>query len=516
MNRLRGSDIGMIFQDPWAYMNPVLKIGKQITESIVTHKRCNRKQAGQEALKLLDMVGIRSPRGRLNQYPFELSGGMLQRAAIAAALACKPKLLIADEPTTALDATVQKQIIDLLKRISEETDTAVIMVTHDLGAAAALCRRILVMKDGRIVETDDTDTIFREPREQYTRELLSFARSLQRDAEQRECGEILLKVERVSKQYQSQSFWPGRQVQEAIADVSLSIRAGETFGIVGESGSGKTTLARMAAGVITPTSGSIRYRNVPAADLDQSMKWERQMVFQQTYASLNPRFSVKQILAEPLLHRAGCNKDRRAEEIVRMISLVDMQVDDLDKYPHQLSGGQRQRVGIARALITKPKLVICDEPVSSLDISVQAQILELLQEVQREQSLAYLFISHDLNVVRRMCQRLGVMYFGSMVESGKTAEVYQDPWHPYTKELLNAALIADPKKAKRKKPIPVKEEVRSLHGCPYLARCGYAMACCSEEKPQSYRFGQREVACFLYSEEHSGKRSPDYVMTAQV
>lgn len=505
MCRIRGGEMSMIFQNPSAYLNPAVKIGRQIAETIRVHKQCSTKEAKEETLRLLEMVGIRNPLQRISQYPFELSGGMQQRVAIAIALACEPKLLIADEPTTALDATVQKQILALLRRIAEETGTAMIIVTHNLSAAAVLCSRILVMKAGQIIEEGSVQDIFRYPQASYTKELVYYAQELQKGAGGQAGGGVLLKTEKVCKKYRNQNFWLGRDDQEAVHQVSMEIREGESFGIVGESGSGKTTLARLVAGIHKPTSGQILSRG------------EIQMVFQHSYGSFNPRFTVEQILEEPLIYQTGDNREQRMEKINKMLPLVGINPEERKKYPHQFSGGQQQRIGIARALISDPKLVVCDEPVSSLDVSIQAQILELLKEIQDRRNLSYLFISHDLNVIRHMSQRMGVMYLGRMVESGITEEVYEDPWHPYTKELLTSVLVPDPKIAKRKKRAPIKDNLFSEgKGCPYYSHCGYALECCGKEKPEIYQFDSRRVACFLYSEEHGGKRSPDYVMTAQI
>ena len=509
-------DMAMIFQDPSAYLNPSVKVGRQITETVRAHQNFTKNQAKEYGAKLLDIVGIRNPLKCFGRYPFELSGGMQQRVAIAIALACEPKLLIADEPTTALDATIQKQILDLLKRIQEESGTAMIIVTHDLSVAATLCSDILVMKDGKIVEEGSAHKILREPANPYTGRLLDFAGKLNEDAEPVTEGQILLNVDNVSKQFENYDVWYGKHYEEAVDNVSLQIKKGEIFGVVGESGSGKTTLSKMVGGIIEPSNGVIKYKDVPVSALNQSVKKEIQMIFQHNYASFDPRFTLFQILSEPLMYQADYTKSQREELIANIINGVGLKEEDLQKYPYQFSGGQRQRIGIGRALISQPELVICDEPVSSLDITIQGQILKLLKDIQQARGLTYLFISHDLNVINHMCQRVGVMYFGNMVETGNTRDIYREPWHPYTKELLNAIPEIDPRKARRKKRIPLKDEGKSKDGCPYASKCGYAMKRCRSEKPKSYTFGQRSVACFLYSEEHSGNRSTDYVMTAQI
>lgn len=516
MNHLRGCEISMIFQDPSAYLNPSVKIGKQIMETLFIHKVCNRRQARERAVKLLDMVGIRNPRNCFYQYPYELSGGMRQRVAIAVALACEPRLLIADEPTTALDAAVQRQILDLLRRIMEDTGTSLILVTHDLSTAAALCSRILVMKDGVIVEEGETRMLLRAPKSAYTKQLLYDTIKLQGCTEPADRGGVLLEVDCAGKEFHTRHFMAGGQRFDAVHEVSLCIGNGETYGIVGESGSGKSTLAGMIAGIIPPTSGEIRYLDGLAGTFYKGNRRAVQMVFQHSYASLNPRFSVRRILEEPLRYQTDLNREQRLEKVCQMLVKVGLQANDLAKHPYQLSGGQQQRIGIARALIAEPKLVICDEPVSSLDISVQVQILTLLKEVQRELDLSYLFISHDLRVIRHMCRRMGVMFFGRMVESGDAQEIYENPWHPYTKELLEGERVADSRKMMGRKQVLATEERKISGGCPYFLRCGYAMECCRREKPQTYRLGGREVACFLYSQEHSGTWGLEYSNVVQI
>ncbi len=516
MESVRGSQIAMVFQDPLACLNPSIKIGKQVAQAYRIHTKCGRRAAEERTEELLDMVGIRDPRKRMGQYPFELSGGMRQRAVIAAALACGPKLLIADEPTTALDVTVQRQILRLLEKISVETKTAILIVSHDLGVIAALSQRVLVMQHGILAEEGRAEDIFYDPGHPYTKELLARTLKLGKMAESRSFGEVLLEASHVAK------YFPGtevpkyvrrRQVTEAVQDVSFQIARGECFGLVGESGCGKTTLAGMVTGILKPTKGQVLYKGEP-------MKNPVQMVFQDPYASLNPRMKVEELLEEPLLLNTPLTKTQRRERAEEMLKLVGLQAKDLDKYPGSFSGGERQRIGIARALIPGAGLIVCDEPVSALDVPTQEQILKLLEEIQKKTGVSYLFISHDLNIVKRISHRVGVMYGGRILETGDTKEIYKDPWHPYTKALLSAILIPNPVKARRQSYHPYPEERKRKAaagtGCPFADRCGYAMERCFMEKPETYPFERRSCACFLYSKEHAGKRDSGLRMTSQV
>ncbi len=485
----------MIFQDASASLNPLVRVGKQLTETILAHQRCTGKEARERAETLLDEVGIQDPGQRMKQYPFELSGGMKQRVAIAIALACNPDLIIADEPTTALDVTVQRQILDLLKKIAEETHTAIVLVSHDLGVIASMCSRVLVMKEGRIVEEGSMEQIFYEPVHPYTKKLSDMARKLYQVPEKKRTGEVILRTQGLGRSFVKNSLFGKSRSLEAVEPLSFEIHKGETFGLVGESGSGKTTLARMLTGIIPPSCGSF------------SCEGKIQMIFQETSASFDPEFSLERILEEPLVIQKKGSKKEREKRVAEMLGLVQMEKIDVRKTTAALSGGQRQRIAVARALLLNPELLICDESFSSQDILTQSQLLELLEEIQRKTQLSYLFISHDLQVVRRISQRMGVMYLGSMVEQGLTAEIYEEPWHPYTKELLRAMLPLDPKKAARQKRLILKETRNhsqdTENGCPYAPRCRYAMECCHKEKPGNYRFGEREVRCFLYSEAHT-------------
>lgn len=520
MASVRGDKIAMVFQNPQTSLNPTVKVGRQITETIRAHRQCSRARAKERALELLDMAGICDGWALMEKYPFELSGGMCQRAAIAIALSCEPELLIADEPTTALDATVQKQLLELFRRVRRETGTAVLFVSHDLGVIASLCDRVLVMHDGALAEEGSVEDIFYYPQHAYTKELLARAGELQKLSDVRAGEGTLLKVSHVGKEYPEAGNFSKRAATEAVRDISFHIEKGEIFGLVGESGSGKTTLARIIAGVLKPTRGTVLYDGGEPDGRGRAPKQMVQMIFQNPYTSLNPRMTVQSMLEEPLILHTGCTRQERRERVAQMLSYVGLKREDARKYPAAFSGGERQRIGIARALMSEPGLLVCDEPVSALDMAVQEQILEVLEELQVNRGISCLFISHDLNVVKRISRRTGVMYAGSLVEVGRTKEVYRDPWHPYTKALLSSILVPDPLKARRKKGVLRREEQTAEaypgEGCPFASKCGYAMGCCFKKRPERFRFGGREVSCFLYSEAYTGKRSKDYRMTSQI
>ena len=523
-----GRDIAMILQDSLNCLNPAVKIGRQITETVRIHRKCTRREAKERAEELLDMAGIRSPKLRMGQYPFELSGGMRQRVAIAIALACEPRVIIADEPTTALDAAVQVQILHLLKRIVEDTGTSLLVVSHDMGVIAALCSRVYVMKTGRIIEAGSAEEIFYAPVHEYTKKLLRDTKGHKpipthpQEAHLRGRPQPpLLRLEHVTKVFGT---------DEGIRDVSMEVRAGEVYALAGESGSGKTTLARLLTGLLAPDDGKILYRGecLYAGKGKRAWNGKRvwsgkiQMVFQDAYGSLNPCLTVGQALSEALRAQGGQDRLTPAERRMRveeMLGLAGLAPEDADRYPDEFSGGERQRIGIARALIPEPELLICDEAFSALDASTRKQVLDLLLSIQKEKKIACLFISHDLPLIRQVSSRISVLCRGRLAENGETRDVCSDPWHPYTKMLLNSVLPPDPLKAGKVRPVFAEEGTQgtdSGKGCPFAASCGYAMKCCFEETPGPYRFGSRETACFLYSEKHTGKRAEGYTMTSQI
>lgn len=510
-----GVNVAMIFQDSLSCLNPSVKIGRQICETIRKREKCGRREAGKKAQELLELVGIRKPLLRMKQYPFELSGGMRQRVVIAVALACRPDLIIADEPTTALDAVVQAQILLLLKRLVKETGTSLLLVSHDMGVTAAVCKRVYVMSGGRIIESGDAEDIFYSPAEEYTRKLLRDSRGRILNRSSAVSGDPLLSMRHVTRRFDG---------GEGVTDVSLDIRKGEIFALVGESGSGKTTAAKILTGMLGEDSGSMAFDGQPMESRKRlnSFNGRVQMVFQDPYAALNPGLTVHRMLEEALngMEKGFSRKmdaQEKEERIRRILTLTGLSESDAGRYPESFSGGQRQRIGIARALIVEPDLLVCDEALSALDATTREQILELIFRIQRKIGFACLFISHDIQVVRRISDRVGVMYRGHIVETGRTADICSDPWHPYTKQLIESVPEPDPVKASKIRTGMIKEEEKVRPGgCPFSFRCGYALECCTEETPGDYKFEKRTISCFLYSEKHSGKRAHDYKMSSQI
>ncbi|PYD00553.1 ABC transporter ATP-binding protein [Microbacterium esteraromaticum] len=451
MRRIRGRDIGMVPQDPMSNLNPVAKIGTQVAETLLAHGLANRGDVQQKVIEALSAAGLPDPERRAKQYPHELSGGLRQRALIAIGLACRPRLLIADEPTSALDVTVQQTILDQLEEMTRELGTAVLLITHDLGLAAERAQRVVVMHRGKVVEQGPARQILEDPRHPYTQSLVKAAPSIaaarlqpevfeqhrETDAGEEPAVDNIVEIEGLRKVYpirgQAEDF-------VAVDDVSLAIPRGKTVAIVGESGSGKTTTARMLLKLIEPTAGTIRFEGNDIAKLDRAQSREFrqrvQPVFQDPYSSLNPMFTIERLIAEPLeFYKRGNRVERRAR-VRTLLDDVALPQSMLQRYPSELSGGQRQRVAIARALALSPDLVVCDEPVSALDVLVQDQILTLLGDLQKEYGLSYLFISHDLAVVRLISDYVCVMKDGALVEAASSEEIFTNPRDPYTRRLL--------------------------------------------------------------------------------
>ncbi|MFF3885160.1 dipeptide ABC transporter ATP-binding protein [Streptomyces sp. NPDC001914] len=447
---LRGGKAAMVFQDPLSSLDPYYAVGDQIAEVYRAHAKASRRAARARAVQVLDRVGIPDAARRSRSRPHEFSGGMRQRALIAMALACEPELLIADEPTTALDVTVQAQILDLLHTLRHETGTGLLLVTHDVGVAAESVDEILVMRHGRAVEHGPVGSVLGAPREPYTRELLGAVPRVDtprltgvvRPDEVTGAGDVVLEAAGLRRE-----FGRGKRRFAAVDDVSLSVRRGETLGIVGESGSGKTTLGRMLVGLLEPTAGVVRHEGREQSGVRPSV----QMVFQDPVSSLNPRRSVGESIADPLRARGDRDEKRIRARVRELLERVGLDGSHYDRYPHEFSGGQRQRVGIARALAAEPHAIVCDEPVSALDVTTQAQVVALLGELQRELGLALVFVAHDLAVVRQVSDHVAVMRRGRIVEHGPADEVYESPRDPYTRQLLAAVPALDPEIAARRR-----------------------------------------------------------------
>jgi glutathione transport system ATP-binding protein len=478
MRAIRGNDIAMIFQEPMTSLNPVFTVGDQIVEAIMLHQQLSRSAARQAARKLLEKVRLPDAEQMLDRYPHQLSGGMRQRVMIAMALSCQPRLLIADEPTTALDVTIQAQILNTVRELQRDLGTAVIFITHDMGVVAEMADDVVVMLRGKKVEQGTVDEIFNAPKHPYTRALLAAVprlgsltgRDLPLRTPQtvlegdtlREVGETreqdtarydepVLRVEKLTTRFDVGHNFFGRVTHRvhAVEEVSFDVYPGETLALVGESGSGKSTIGKTLQQLVAPTSGAVRYNGQDIFSMDsagrQRLRQEIQYIFQDPYASLDPRKTVAFSIAEPIrTHGLLTSEDAIARRIGELLEQVGLKPEHAKRYPHEFSGGQRQRVCIARALASNPKLIIADESVSALDVSIQAQILNLLMDLQKDRGLSYLFITHDMAVVEKVSHRVAVLYLGQIVELGTRRQIFESPQHAYTKKLLAAVPVAEP------------------------------------------------------------------------
>jgi peptide/nickel transport system ATP-binding protein/glutathione transport system ATP-binding protein len=482
MRTIRGNEIGMIFQEPMTSLNPVFTVGRQLTEGLRVHKAMTREAAEARALDLLRQVRIPEPERRLGQYPHELSGGMRQRVVIAMALACEPRLLIADEPITALDVTIQAEILALIDRLKRETGAAVLFITHDMAVVAQMADRVVVMFRGNMVEEGTVEEIFTAPREDYTKALLAAVPKLGEmrgrpapepmrllGSPEHVSGPItvtedrtILEVRGLTTRFPVKGGFFRRTVAmvHAVEDVSFAIRKGETLSLVGESGCGKSTCGRSILRLVEPLSGHVHLDGedviAMSAGALRRARRQMQMVFQDPFASLNPQMQLADQVAEPLRNFGLASGEALRERVGELFDRVHLPRSFMRRYPHELSGGQRQRIAIARALALNPKLIIADEAVSALDVSVQAQVLNLIMELQAELGISILFISHDMAVVERVSHRVGVMYLGRIVEIGSRQQIFEDPRHEYTRALLKAVPVADPSRRKSEKDLDFK------------------------------------------------------------
>lgn len=459
---IRGRDIGTIFQEPMSSLSPVHKIGDQIAESVILHEGVDRRTARKRVIEMLEQVEIPRPERAFDQYTFEFSGGMRQRAMIAMALICRPKIVIADEPTTALDVTIQAEILDLLNSLKRSHGMSILFITHDMGVVAEIADDVAVMRYGKLVESGTVTQVFENPQHAYTKKLLAAAQATQRPSDRRlalraarPVGEPLLSAQALRKEYVLSAGLLGRpqDILVAVDDAQFQLREGENLGIVGESGSGKTTLARCVQRIHSVSGGDIFFRDRSGdtreishlSDKQLRPYWkEVRMVFQDPFASLNPRMTVSQIIGESLLMFSDDSWPKRRDRIAELLELVGLPTSAMERYPHAFSGGQRQRISIARALAPNPRVVIADEATSSLDVSIRMQIMDLLLDLQEKLNLSFVFISHDVGLVRFFCDRVLVMYKGRIVETGDTESVCTNPQHAYTQALLSAVPITHP------------------------------------------------------------------------
>ncbi|MGW4300088.1 ABC transporter ATP-binding protein [Streptomyces sp. NPDC004646] len=482
LNDIRGRRIAMVFQDPLSAFTPVYRIGDQIAEAVRAHHDVSRARAAARAVELLDLVGIPEPALRAKAFPHEFSGGMRQRAMIAMAIANEPDVLLADEPTTALDVTIQAQILDVLRTAQRTTGAALLLVSHDLGVIAGMADRVAVMREGRVVEQGTAEQVYGTPREPYTRELLAAVPRLDTPRVPAPAtGEPVLTVRGLTRTYPVRTGGVLRRrtgTVHAVDGVDLDLRRGETLAVVGESGSGKSTTLFELLELVAPEGGTVelfgrRYGTLTRAER-RELRRRVQVVFQDPMASLDPRMPVGDIVAEPL-RAQGADRASAARAVPGLLARVGLDPDHADRYPHEFSGGQRQRVGIARALSVEPELLLLDEPVSALDVSVQAEVLDLLQRLKEELGLAYLLVSHDLSVVRNIADRVSVVYLGRTVEAGPVDEVFARPRHPYTQALLSAVPLPDPVRERSRRRILLigdpPSPTRRYDGCRFRARC---------------------------------------------
>lgn len=478
LRRLQGSQLAMVFQEPMTSLNPVMKIERQVGESLRLHTKLSEHEIHERVLETFQLVGLPEGESLCGKYPHELSGGMRQRVMIAQAMIAKPRLLIADEPTTALDVVVQAQILRLLERINREQHTSVLFISHDLNVVREICSRVIVMYHGQIVERGTVDQVLSCPQHEYTKKLVA---SIPRHPDASGTGKEILQLKNLNVYYDVNpaAFWKAQEKKHVIQDVSLTAYDGEILGLVGESGCGKSTLCRTILGMNKNFTGEII--------MDKAVR--PQMVFQDPYSSLNPARKIGWILEEPLKVRGIAGRAERKRQITAMLEAVGLDPSYADRYPRELSGGQRQRVCIGGALLMESRLMIADEPVSALDVTVQSQILDLLIRIHREKKMTILFITHDLNIVRHICRRVAVLYLGEIVEMGEVEEVYGSPSHPYTRLLLASITDGNSKGTELDTAGTIRRQARNFKGCPFYERCGSRTQLCAGQRPMVQTLG---------------------------
>jgi peptide/nickel transport system ATP-binding protein len=514
LDAVRGRGIGLVFQDPMTSLTPHLKIGAQLAEVRMRHLRESARTARAAALTLLTQVQVSDPARRLEQYPHELSGGMRQRAMIALALAGEPQLLIADEPTTSLDVTIQAQILALLAELKRTRALAMVLITHDLGAVAGLADRIGVLRAGELIESGSAVDVLTRPRATYTRELLRQAAHItagEAAAPTVASTSVALAVQEVSVAFALRRglFAPPRALH-AVSEVSFELHAGESLALVGESGCGKSTLARAALQLLPPNAGRVVWQGTPLAGLPAArlrhLRRDLQIIFQDPLASLDPRLTAGALVAEGLqVHAPALDSAARSRAVLEVFRQVGLEQELTARYPHELSGGQCQRIGIARAMILKPQLLVCDEPLSALDLSTQGEIVALLESLRRTRGLTLLFISHNLALVRRLCARTLVLYLGRMMELAPTEALFQAPRHPYTRELLGSLPSLDPQlqpgRLTQVRPGEPPSPLTPPSGCVYRTRCVHAQEACAQRRPSWETVAaDHQVACLRWRE----------------
>ncbi|MDD3221761.1 MAG: ABC transporter ATP-binding protein [Clostridia bacterium] len=488
--QIQGNDMSMVFQEPMTSLNPVKKIGWQVGESLKIHSSMPDEEIHRRTVEILANVGLPKPEELCEKYPHQLSGGMRQRVMIAMAMICWPKLLIADEPTTALDVTVQAQILQLLRKIHAEANTSILFISHDLNVVKEICQKVIVMYQGKIVETGYTEDVLYHPKHDYTKHLIA---AIPRNLEDTREDEIVMKAENLNAYYsvKARGMFGKKENKHVLQNVDFYIKRGEILGLVGESGCGKSTLAKCIVGLNKNYTGTLDIREK-----------HPQLIFQDPYSSLNPMKKIGWILEEPLkVHGVG-DKAKRKAMVEQMLEQVGLDASYADRYPSELSGGQRQRISIGGALILNSKFIVADEPVSALDVTVQSQVLNLLLDLHRTHQLTYLFISHDLNIVRHFCNRVIVMYLGEIVEEAEVDEIYEDPKHPYT-QLLFHSILTDERKQQKITDVEQSREDASGEGCPFYQRCTARSSVCNTKRPERINIGADEehphwVKCFKY------------------